>query len=122
MTDTSGMAPSSDPDDTQLFHLADPFDYGLACVAGEYRMSTRGRTLEDEGFVHMSYAAQWPATRARFYGDVEGPLLLLTVDPTGLDVRPEVGNPATGEVFPHLYGPLPLANVVRVERLDPPHA
>ncbi|WP_460468943.1 DUF952 domain-containing protein [Calidifontibacter terrae] len=109
-------------DSVNLFHLADPFDYGLACVTGEYRMSTRGRTLEEVGFVHLSYAHQWPLTRQRFYADVDTPLLLLTIDPTGLDVRPEVGNPASGELFPHLFGPLPLRNVVRVERLDPPHA
>lgn len=105
-----------------VFHLADPFDYGLACATGEYRMSTRGLTLDQVGFVHLSYAAQWPATRRRFYGDVETPLLLLTIDPTGLDVRAEAGDPGSAQLFPHLYGPLPLSNVARVERLDPPHA
>lgn len=106
----------------ELFHLADPYDYGLACAAGEYRMSTRGMTLDDVGFVHLSYGHQWPATRQRFYADVTTPLLLLTIDSAGLDVRAQPGNPGSDELFPHLYGPLPLTAVTRIERLDPPHA
>lgn len=117
MTDTRAMT-----DAPALYHLADPSDYGLACAAGEYRMSTRGMTLDEVGFVHLSYATQWPATRQRFYADVTTPLLLLTIDPTGLDVRAEPGNPGSDELFPHLYGPLPLTAVTHVERLDPPHA
>ena len=41
--------------------------------------SSRGIELADEGFIHASTAAQWPATRERFYADVH-PLLLLHID------------------------------------------
>lgn len=107
-----------------IYHLADPADWAAAQSAGAYTRSTRGRSLEDEGFVHCSDAAQWPVVRRTFYGDLPGPLLLLEVDEARLTsplVR-EVGNPATGETFPHVYGPLDVGAVVGTTRLDPPHA
>lgn len=85
-------------------------------------MSTLGRTLAEEGFIHASEAHQWEATLERFYGDhlaAGGELVLLTIDPARLTaplVR-EVGNPVTGEEFPHLYGPLNVDAVVATRRL-----
>ena len=89
MTETRAMT-----DAPALYHLADPSDYGLACAAGEYRISTRGMTLDEVGFVHLSYAAQWPATRQRFYADVTTPLLLLTIDRPGSTCVPNPATPA----------------------------
>ena len=43
-------------------------------------MSTRGVTLEQEGFIHCSTRDQVEATANRFYGDVEQ-LVVLTIDP-----------------------------------------
>ena len=61
--------------------------------------------------------------RRRFYAAHDAPLLLLEVDVARLPEPPveEVGDPATGETFPHLYGPLPVAAVVGVTELAPPH-
>lgn len=101
---------------TELFHLALPADWIRAQERGEYRVSTRGVTLEEQGFIHLSFEHQWPATRQRFYADVED-LLLLHVDAADLEIIVEVGNPETGEQFPHLYGPLPIECVTGVERL-----
>ena len=56
--------------------------------------------------------------------EVEGLSVLLTIDPERLSaplVR-EVGNPATGEEFPHVYGPLTPDAVVATRVLHPPHA
>lgn len=104
-----------------LFHLAVPDDWATARSTGSYTMSTRGLTLDQVGFIHLSHAHQWPATRARFYADLADELVLLEIDPTGLDVREEIGNPETGELFPHLYGPLPVGQVIGERRLAPPH-
>ncbi|MEO7070262.1 MAG: DUF952 domain-containing protein [Nostocoides sp.] len=106
-----------------IFHLADAHAWAAAVEAGRYESSTRGRTLADEGFIHCSYAAQWPIVRRAFYADVRTPLLLLTIDPDRLasPVRVELGNPSTGEQFPHIYGPLNPGAVVAVEQLEPPH-
>jgi len=34
----------------------------------------------------------------------------------------EVGDPATGEEFPHVYGPVDVDAVVGVTVVEPPHA
>lgn len=87
-----------------LYHLALDHDWDPA--ADEYRGSTIGRSLEDEGFVHCSTAEQVQATADRFYiGRAD--VVLLTVDPAlvAAEIRVEGG-------FPHVYGPLPRAAVV----------
>ncbi|GHE26322.1 hypothetical protein GCM10017673_30070 [Streptosporangium violaceochromogenes] len=95
-----------------VFHLAAATDWETAQASGEYRVSTLGRTLEQEGFIHAcSSHDQIQRTARRFYTGLTTPLLLLTVDPTGLDVRLET--PAGhDEPFPHIYGPLPVTSVV----------
>jgi len=106
-----------------IYHLALRRDWEQAQRDGAYTQSTIGRTLADEGFVHASSAAQWPVVRARFYDAVDEPLVLLHIDEARLrsPVVVEVGDPATGELFPHVYGPIDLAAVVATSRLEPPH-
>ena len=108
-----------------LYHLALSDDWQAARSAdADYRISTRGRTLAEVGFIHLSLAHQVGATVGRFYGDLPaGAVKLLVIDPArlqeaGLSVRHEPA-PGTGELFPHLYGPLPLAAVVRSEAWTP---
>ena len=102
-----------------LYHLALADDWQQARQLGEYRISTRGQSLEQVGFIHASYAHQLEGTHQRFYADVSD-LRLLVIDPTrlaahGIAVRSEAA-PGTDELFPHLYGPLPLDAVCLVER------
>jgi len=108
-----------------LYHLALSDDWQAARAANaDYRIATRGQTLEEVGFIHLSAAHQLAATAARFYGDLQpGAVTLLIIDPVrlqeaGLELRHE---PAadTGERFPHLYGPLPLAAVLHSEAWKP---
>ena len=103
----------------RLFHLALRRDWEEAKEAGEYRVSTRGRTLAEEGFLHASYAHQWQGVRDAYYADVSEPLVLLEVDPALLDVPVVEEVPAGGdEAFPHVYGPLPVAAVVTARELS----
>lgn len=106
-----------------IFHLAEPAHWAAAQLSGSYTQSTRGRTMEQEGFIHCSSAEQWPVVRRNFYADVPEPLLLLEIDVDALAEPPvvEVGNPTTGETFPHLYAALPTSAVVHVTELAPPH-
>ena len=102
-----------------LYHLALGPEWQAARADGMYRRSTRGRSLEEVGFIHLSNAHQVEATAALFYGDLPaGAVLLLTIDPqplaaAALEVRFEQAG--GGEPFPHLYGPLPLGAVLRAE-------
>ena len=107
-----------------IYHLAEPGKWERAEQVGSYAESTRGRTMDQEGFIHCSSAAQWPVVRRAYYADYAGPLLLLEIDPARLTAPPveEVGNPVTGETFPHLYAALPVDAVVAVTELAPPHA
>lgn len=97
-----------------LLHAALPANWGEATASGEYRWSTRGRTLDDEGFVHLSYPDQIDGVIERFYADLDT-LVILVID-RGLLTDPVVDEPPVpGAVdhFPHLYGPIPLDAVVR---------
>ena len=96
-----------------VLHMAMPDDWAAAQESAEYTMSTRGVTLEQEGFIHCSFDHQLLATANRFYGDLDE-LVLLRIDPTLLDADVVVEPPFPGSVehFPHVYGPIPLTAVV----------
>jgi uncharacterized protein (DUF952 family) len=78
---------------------------------GPYERSTVGRDLADEGFIHCSTASQVEATASRYYAEHED-VVVLEIAPELLDAEIRVEDLAgTGEAFPHVYGPLPLAAV-----------
>jgi uncharacterized protein (DUF952 family) len=103
-----------------IYHIAAAADWARAQRDGEYRISTRGRTLEQEGFIHASTAAQVAPVANAFYRDHPGPLLLLVLDPArlGAEVR-WAAVPGFTAPFPHIYGPVPAAAVVRHIPLEP---
>jgi uncharacterized protein (DUF952 family) len=104
----------------ELLHIALAEDWSAAEAAGEYTVSTRGRTLAEEGFIHCSFADQVDATAARFYADVDD-AVVLRIDPARLPTAVVVEDLyGTGEAFPHVYGPIPVAAVVEVRPLRPP--
>jgi predicted amidohydrolase/uncharacterized protein (DUF952 family) len=92
-----------------MFHIADESEWQASLAAGEYRPSS----LESEGFIHFSYAAQWRLSWQRYYQGRSG-LVLLQIDESALPQAVKVENG-----FPHLYGPLPCAAVSSVQPLTP---
>ncbi|MDO5710994.1 MAG: DUF952 domain-containing protein [Micrococcales bacterium] len=97
-------------------HLTTPTELAQAHAAGEYRVSSRGATLDDVGFIHLCTRAQLPGVVSRFYPDVPG-LIALVVDlqaceSAGSPVRWEPASDAAGELFPHVYGPLPWSSIL----------
>ena len=100
-----------------IYHLTEPDRWQRSLAEGVHTGSTRGVELAQEGYIHCSTAEQWPGVVERFYGDVTE-LLLLHVDEGKLDVPlvyEQLGD--APEPFPHIYGPMPIAAVVKVERL-----
>ena len=96
-----------------IYHLTFAEDWDAAVTVGGYRVSGRGMTLESEGFLHFSYADQVAGTADRFWRNPERDVVLLTVDPRRLDLPVVAENTSAGaELFPHLYGPLPVDAVV----------
>jgi uncharacterized protein (DUF952 family) len=100
-----------------IFHIAEVADWEAARVTGDYRVSTRDRTLAEEGFIHASREDQVLGVANAFYADA-GPLLLLTIDPDRLSSPVRDDEVAPGVVFPHIYGPIDLDAVVGVAPLE----
>ena len=98
----------------ELFHLADRGDWLAAEATGEYRISTRGVTLAEQGFIHCSLRQQVRGVAERYYADADD-LVLLVIDSgrVGCPIRYEA--PPDGvESYPHIYGPLPADAVTAV--------
>lgn len=69
-----------------------------------------------DGFIHFSTAAQARETaRRHFAGLGELKLVTVAVEPLGAALKWEPSR--GGDLFPHLYGPLPLSAVRKVEDL-----
>ncbi|GAA3048300.1 hypothetical protein GCM10010448_34250 [Streptomyces glomeratus] len=52
----------------ELTHITERSLWDAARETGTYQMSTRGRTLQEEGFIHCSTRAQLPRVAAFLYG------------------------------------------------------
>jgi uncharacterized protein (DUF952 family)/GNAT superfamily N-acetyltransferase len=102
-----------------LLHLIEPAAWRAALTAG----AVRPPSLDAVGFVHLSTPEQVHLPAGRLYPGRRD-LVLLVVDPARLTdpVRLEAGVPADpgGMLFPHLYGPLPVAAVTAVVPYRPP--
>ncbi len=107
---------------TELLHITERPVWEAAVETGTYEMSTRGRTLGEVGFIHLSLRHQLPPVAAFLYGDHPDPreLVVLVIDGDRLTapVRYEAMEPGAEE-FPHLYGPLPVTAVVALEPWRP---
>lgn len=107
---------------SEILHITERSLWEAARASGAYTLSTRGRTLAEEGFIHCSSRQQLPAVAAFLYGSYTGPdeLVVLVIDPDRLDVPLRYESPEAGsEEFPHVYGPIPAAAVVDVEAWEP---
>jgi uncharacterized protein (DUF952 family) len=97
-----------------ILHLALASDWAHAQNSGHYRVSTLGRTLEQEGFIHASTdLAQARSVAARYYTAVTEPLLLLHIREDLL------GCEGSDETYPHIYGPIPITAVTAVTPFQP---
>ena len=76
----------------------------------------RADSLDSDGFIHCSYAAQVARSANRFHANTEE-LLVLEIEPNRL-VSPLRAEPAaSGELFPHIHGPINREAVVAVHPL-----
>lgn len=103
----------------RLFHITRAADWEEAQKSGTYRVSTLDRGLEEEGFIHLSFAHQVKPVADAFYRGMQG-LLLLQIDPARLHSKLSVEDLLeTGEKFPHLYGALNMDAVEHVHHFTP---
>lgn len=96
-----------------IYNLCRRPDWDQALALGEYRGSADDRR---DGFIHFSTATQVRESAAKHRAGIPD-LLLLTVETAVLGAALRWEKSRGGQDFPHLYGPLPVARVVRVEAL-----
>ena len=99
-----------------MYHLALRPEWEAARADGSYRRSTLGASLEDVGFIHCSFDHQVQTIADAVYRG-RADVVLLEIDPARLDAEVRV-EPAHGDEYPHIYGPLPVQAVVRTHDLD----
>jgi len=90
-----------------IYHLSRRTDWDRAKLAGSYEGS---REDTADGFLHFSTALQVIGSAAKHRSGEVG-LVLLEVDASALGVALKWEPARGGELFPHLYGPLPVSAV-----------
>ena len=105
---------------SRIYHIARAADWERAQADGEYTISSVGKTLAEEGFIHASQASQVKATANRFYRDVPGDLVVLVIDTSRLRAELRYEDVSGSELpFPHIYGPLNTGAVIAAWPLLP---
>jgi uncharacterized protein (DUF952 family) len=101
----------------RIYHLALRDEWDEAVAAGSYRRSTLGRSLDDVGYIHCSFADQVQLIADAVYRGRDD-VVLLVVDTTTLPSEVRVENLEGGPLlFPHIYGALPVASVTATHPL-----
>jgi len=104
---------------TVIYHIAAAADWDQAQRDGQYTMSTRGRTLAEEGFIHASTAEQVPLVAGTYYRGVPDLVLqVIDTERVGPELRYEQV-PGQPDPYPHIYGPLNLDAVLDVRPFPP---
>ena len=96
-----------------IFHMCTKNEWQAAKVDGIYKGSTKDVA---DGFIHFSTADQVIESAAKHRAGQRG-LVLLSVDTGSLGDVLRWEPSREGALFPHLYGSLPLAAVIRVDVL-----
>ena len=100
---------SGDP----IYHMCRRDEWHAATALGSYAGSSQDRA---DGFIHFSTSRQIVESAAKHRAGQDG-LVLLTVDPEMLGEALKWEPSRADQLFPHLYGQLPLAAAVSVDDL-----
>ncbi|MCA0383338.1 MAG: DUF952 domain-containing protein [Bacteroidetes bacterium] len=96
-----------------VYHVTTKAAWEQALQLGKYEAPS----LHTEGFIHTSDAHQVAGVLERFYAG-QTDLLRLCIDPAKLDVHLKYEAASdVPELFPHIYGPIPVQAVIAVEAL-----
>lgn len=96
-----------------IFHVCRAAEWQAALAAGVYAGSSQDAA---DGFIHFSGRDQVVASVAKHRAGQAG-LVILAVDAAALGPALRWEPSRGGQLFPHLYGPLPLAAVRSVRPL-----
>lgn len=98
---------------TTIYRIISTADWAAAKAAGAF--TGTAHDIRD-GFIHFSTAKQAAETAARHYAG-QADLLLLYVRTTALTSPLKWETSRNDDLFPHLYGSLPVSAVHRIESL-----
>ncbi|MDO8605819.1 MAG: DUF952 domain-containing protein [Phaeospirillum sp.] len=90
-----------------IYHVCRQPEWQAAVVLGRHDGSSQDVA---DGFIHFSAAHQVEASVAKHRAGQDG-LVLIAADPAGLGPALVWEASRGGDLFPHLYGPLPVAAV-----------
>lgn len=96
-----------------IYHICRRDEWVVAALDGRYAGSSQDQA---DGFIHFSAGTQVKASAARHRAGQAG-LVLLAVDAGMLGAALKWEPSRGGQLFPHLYGPLPRAAVIAVHDL-----
>jgi uncharacterized protein (DUF952 family) len=94
-----------------LYHLISPQEWESVKEKTHYKP----KSLESEGFIHLSTYEQFKETYNRYYSGQE--ILVLEIDETKVTHEIKYEENDHG-IFPHLFGPLNIEAVIGIERLE----
>jgi uncharacterized protein (DUF952 family) len=101
-------------DPNRLFHIIGSEVWAGLGPSDHYRPAS----LVEEGFVHLSYADQVVGTADRFYRDLAD-AVVVEFDRAALGAAViDEDSYGSGQRFPHLYAPVPVAAAVAIHPLS----
>lgn len=103
-------SPATPPLERTLYRIATRTDWAAAEARGSYLGAAHDAR---DGFIHLSAPGQVEGTLAVHYPD-RADLVLLEIDAEAIGATVKFEPSRKGELFPHLYGALPVAAVRRV--------
>jgi uncharacterized protein (DUF952 family) len=103
--------------ETGFLHLTTKQAWADALKDGSYSLSTKGKTLEEVGFIHGSFADQVEEVAGFVFADSTEELVVLHLNieklsSHGIEVRVEKAS--NGKSYPHIYGAIPCDLVDQV--------
>lgn len=93
---------------TTIYKICPAADWRSAEVEGVFRGSKVDR---EDAFIHFSTGAQVRETASKHFSGIDD-LLLIAIDAERLGPALRWEPARSGDLFPHLYGPLPLTAVL----------
>ena len=95
-----------------IYHITKSKWWNKFSLADDYE----SETLNEEGFIHCSTRAQISSVLERYYANQKG-LVLLHINPMLLQAELKYEVATNGRSFPHVYGKINRAAVVKVEKM-----
>ncbi len=109
---SSNIAINTGSHDKNIYLLSSQAEYQQALKSGTLVRDS----LQSEGFIHATPKNQLNRLANKYYKNKKQPLILVVDKEL---ISPEIKwEPATGGLYPHIYGPLNMSAVIKVEEIS----